>query len=73
TPAVKWAAFGLSAYEAGAILTGRYPTLTKLSARHRWLGPVLVAALAVHLYRAPAAPRRLTGFSVRFPHRQETP
>lgn len=50
---MRWVAFGLSTYEAGAILTGRYPTLTRLSARHRWLGPVLVVALAVHLHRQP--------------------
>lgn len=44
----------LCAYELGALATGRYPTLTALSARHRWLGPVLVASLAVHLWQQPA-------------------
>jgi hypothetical protein len=53
---VKWVAFSLTAYEAGAILTGRYPTLTRLSQQHRWLGPVLVVSLAVHLARQPRPP-----------------
>lgn len=50
---MKWAAAGLCGYELAAIVTGRVPTLTRLSARHRWLGPVLVGALAVHLARQP--------------------
>lgn len=50
---MKWVAAGLCGYEMGAIVTGRYPTLTTLSARHRWLAPVLTISLAVHLYRAP--------------------
>ena len=50
---MKWAAALLCAYEAGAITSGRLPTLTRLSREHRWLGPVLVGALAVHLYRQP--------------------
>lgn len=54
---MKWAAAGLCGYEVAAITTGRMPTLTALSARHRWLGPVLVAALAVHLARQSAAAR----------------
>lgn len=49
----KWAAAGLCGYELAAIVTGRVPTLTRLSARYRWLGPVLIAALAVHLARQP--------------------
>jgi hypothetical protein len=48
---MRWVAFGISVYEAGAVATGRVPTLTQLSARHRWLAPVLVSTLAVHLYR----------------------
>ena len=50
---MKWVAAGLCAFEVGAIATGRYPTLTQISGRHRWVGPLLVGALAVHLYRAP--------------------
>lgn len=41
------------AYELGALATGRYPTLTQISGRHRWVGPLLVGALAIHLYRTP--------------------
>lgn len=40
-------------YELGALASGRYPTLSVLCARHRVLGPVLVGALAVHLWRQP--------------------
>ena len=53
----KLAAAGLCGFEVVAITTGRVPTLTQLSARNRWLGPVLVVALAVHLYRACPPPR----------------
>lgn len=42
---------GLCAYEVAAI-TSRYriPPLTAISRRYRWLAPVLVGGLAVHLY-----------------------
>jgi hypothetical protein len=50
---LKLIAGTLCGYEVAALATGRVPTLTALSARHRWLGPVLVIALAVHLYRQP--------------------
>ena len=50
---MKWVAFGFCAYEAGSIATGRYPTLTQLSARYPVLAPALVVALAVHLARQP--------------------
>jgi hypothetical protein len=63
---VKWVAAGLCAYEVGAITTGRVPTLTQLSARNRWLGPVLVGALAVHLARA-RPPRAVDGECVLCP------
>ena len=47
---MKWVAACLCGYEVAAIVTGKTPTLTALSARHKWLGPVLVTALALHLY-----------------------
>jgi hypothetical protein len=50
---MKWVAASLCAWEVAAICTGKVPTLTALSARHRLLGPVLVVALAVHLHRQP--------------------
>jgi hypothetical protein len=53
---VKWVAAGLCGFELGAILTGRYPTLSRLSQQHRWLGPVLLVSLAVHLARQPRPP-----------------
>jgi hypothetical protein len=48
---VKWAAAGLCGYETAAICSGRVPTLTMLCRRYQWLAPLLVGALAVHLYR----------------------
>ena len=48
---LKAIAFALCAYECGALATGSYPTLSMLSVRHRWLAPVLVTALAIHLHR----------------------
>lgn len=42
--------FTLCAYECVA-LHSKLPTLSRLSARHRWLAPVLVGGLAGHLYR----------------------
>lgn len=50
---MKWIAAGLCGYEVAAITTGRIPTLTRLSAEHPWLGPLLVLSLAVHLARQP--------------------
>ena len=49
----RWVAAGLCAYEVAAITTGKVPTVTQLCARHRVLGPALVAALAIHLYKVP--------------------
>ncbi len=43
--------FTLCAYECVAIASKRVPTLSRLSYRHKWLGPVLVAGLTGHLYR----------------------
>jgi hypothetical protein len=41
----------LCAYEAVAIFTGKVPTLSRLTARHPWLGPFLVAGFAAHIYQ----------------------
>lgn len=49
----RWVVVAGCSYEIAAITTGRAPTLTQLSARHRILAPALVAALAVHLWRQP--------------------
>jgi hypothetical protein len=49
---VKYALAVACAYEAGSILSGKTPTFTQLSARHRWLAPAIIAVLTVHLYRA---------------------
>lgn len=37
------------AYESAALSSGRFPTITQLCVRHRWLSAVTVAALIVHL------------------------
>lgn len=43
---------GVCAYELVALYSrGRFPTLSRLSCEHRWLGPVLVGGLTLHLYR----------------------
>lgn len=39
----------LCGYECAAIASGRAPTITTLCTRHRWLAPVVITALAVHL------------------------
>lgn len=42
---------GLCQYEVAAILSrGKIAPLTAVSRSHKWLAPVLVAGLAVHLY-----------------------
>jgi hypothetical protein len=39
-------------YELVALYSGgKIPTLSRLSCRYRWLGPVLVGGLTLHLYR----------------------
>jgi hypothetical protein len=43
---------GLCQYEVAAILSGKTPTLTKLSKEHRWLPYVIIGGLAVHFYRS---------------------
>jgi hypothetical protein len=57
SPGIKKAAFegvviGLCQYEVAAILSRKkIPTLTRLSRKQKWLAPVLVAGLTVHLFR----------------------
>jgi len=36
-----------------SIIGGKTPTITMLCARHRWLGPLVLLTLAIHLYRQP--------------------
>jgi hypothetical protein len=50
---LKAVAGALCVFELGALATGRYPTLTQLSARYPWLKWVLIAALVVHLHGEP--------------------
>lgn len=37
------------AYEVAAITVGRVPTISALCRQRRWLAPVIVGGLAVHL------------------------
>jgi hypothetical protein len=55
----KWLVVGLCGFEMAAITTRKVPTLTQLSERHKALGPVLVIALAVHLFRRPRVTAQL--------------
>lgn len=50
---MKWGVAAVCIYEAASIAAGKTPTITMLCARHRWLGPAVLAILAVHLYRQP--------------------
>ena len=36
-----------------SIIGGKTPTITMLCARHRWLGPLVLLTLAIHLYIQP--------------------
>jgi hypothetical protein len=48
----KHLVFGLCGYECVAIYSHKkVPTLSELTRRHHWIGPVLVGGLSVHLYR----------------------
>jgi hypothetical protein len=47
----KWVIAAMCFYETAAIVTGKVPTISKLSAKHHWISPVLVIALTAHLYR----------------------
>lgn len=51
--AQRWMVVTACGYEIAAIATGKTPTITVLCARHRWLAPAVIAALALHLYRQP--------------------
>jgi hypothetical protein len=54
---LKWCLVLACAYEAGAIAAqGRMPTITEACARNRALPPLVIAALAIHLYRQPRPP-----------------
>lgn len=57
----KWLVVSLCLYEVGAILSHRAPTLTEVSAQRRWVGPVLVGALAIHLARSPRVRAQVEG------------
>jgi uncharacterized membrane protein YuzA (DUF378 family) len=44
----KWLTVGLCSYEITAILTGRVPTITRLSRRYPVVGAALTAAIGFH-------------------------
>lgn len=47
---LKWLTVSLCGYEVVAIVTGQVPTISNFTSRHKWLQPILVTALAGHLY-----------------------
>jgi hypothetical protein len=49
----KSAILSLCGYEIVAVSTGKVPTLSALSQRHRWFAPLLIAGLTGHLYFDP--------------------
>lgn len=58
TAALHTTVGGLCQYEVAALLSQtskrsrvKLPTLTRLCARHKWLAPILLTGLGVHLYR----------------------
>lgn len=53
--ALKYPTAALCAYEAVAILTGWVPAITIVTARHRWLAPVIAGLTAWHLLAWPTA------------------
>jgi hypothetical protein len=50
-PSLHDAVFALCAYECAAIATRKLPTLSALSRKHRWMAPMMIGGLAVHLFR----------------------
>jgi hypothetical protein len=49
----KWGVAAVCAYEVAAITTDRTPTVSALCHRRRWLTPVVLGGLAVHLLIRP--------------------
>lgn len=50
---LKWAVAAVCAYEVLAITTDVVPTVSHHCYRRRWLAPVIVGGLAVHLAIKP--------------------
>lgn len=50
---MKWGVVAACGYELASIIGGKTPTITMLCARHRWLGPLVLLTLAIHLYGQP--------------------
>lgn len=53
-------------YEAFAITTKKVPTISMYCGRHRWLPPVIIAALALHLYWPFHSAQSVAGLSKDF-------
>lgn len=50
---LKWGVAAVCAYEVAAITTDTCPTVSHLCHRKRWLAPVILGGLAVHLLIRP--------------------
>ena len=49
----RWAVAGCCGYEVVAITTRATPTISALCYRRKWLIPVILVGLAVHLVKGP--------------------
>jgi hypothetical protein len=52
---LRWAVAAVCAYEVAAIATDRTPTVSHLCYRRRWLTPVILTGLGLHLVIKPTS------------------
>jgi hypothetical protein len=45
---MKTAVAGACMYEVTAICTGEFPSISRLTTRHKWLAPLIIAWLITH-------------------------
>lgn len=50
---LRWTVAAVCAYEVAAIATDRAPTVSQLCYRRRWLTPVILGGLGLHLVIKP--------------------
>lgn len=50
---LKWGVAAVCAYEVAAITTSRTPTVSALCHRKRWLTPLILGGLGLHLVIRP--------------------
>jgi len=49
---LRWVVEGLCTYEAVAlqVKSNKMPTISRLCGRHKWMAPIILGGLGVHLY-----------------------